>query len=46
MKLMINSDTIYAAYEECDLNNYWTQTPYETYYSIGAKSKGLLANIL
>lgn len=37
---MINEKTIYKAYEECDLKNYWAHTPYETYYTIGAKSKG------
>lgn len=37
---MINETTIYTAYELCDLDNPWHHTPYEIYYTIGAKSKG------
>lgn len=39
---MIDSKVIYNAYNECDLSNYWQETPYESYYQIGAKSKGVV----
>ena len=43
---MINSESIYRAYQECDLNNYWAKTPYETYFTIGAKSKGTVGEMI
>ena len=43
---MIKEDVIYKAYDDCDLNNYWAKTPYETYYTIGAKSKGTVGETI
>ena len=43
---MIKDTVIYQAYTDCDLNNYWTKTPYETYFTIGAKSKGTVGETI
>ncbi len=43
---MIQSDVIYAAYNRCDLNNYWAGTPYEIYYTVGAKTKGAVGEAI
>ena len=43
---MIKDTVIYQAYTDCDLNNYWTKTPYEIYFTIGAKSKGTVGETI
>ena len=43
---MIKDTVIYQAYTDCDLNNYWAKTPYETYFTIGAKSKGTVGETI